>query len=111
MAINYRRLGKGAAAIHAVVWSAVATVGVLIAGMLVPDWAHIPNVAFLVPQILGMYGLAKELQGPAVEAHRREGGRLASAWARRGSASSPAPSSSRILVGVIILIASIALVD
>jgi hypothetical protein len=50
----------------------------------VPDEAHIPNAAFFVPQIIGMYYVAKSLQGPAVDAHRREGGSLASSWGAAG---------------------------
>ncbi len=84
MAINYKRLGQGAAAIHAVLWSAVATAAIIAVGIMVPDEAHIPNAAFFVPQIIGMYYVAKSLQGSAVEAHRREGGSLASSWGAAG---------------------------
>ena len=49
-----------------------------------PDEAHIPNAAFFVPQIIGMYYVAKSLQGSAVDAHRREGGSLASSWGAAG---------------------------
>jgi hypothetical protein len=51
---------------------------------LIPDEAHIPNAIFIVPQIFGMYGLAKSLQGHAVEAHRHNGGSLASPWGAAG---------------------------
>jgi hypothetical protein len=84
MAINYKRLGQGAAAIHAILWSAVATAAIIAVGIMAPDEAHIPNAAFLVPQIIGMYYVAKSLQGPTVEAHRREGGSLASSWGAAG---------------------------
>ncbi len=96
MAINYKRLGQGAAAVHAVFWSLVATVVIIGAGMLIPEDVKIPNVAFLAPQIIGMYYLAKSLQGPAIEAHPGEGGSLASNWGAAGIG---------ILTGIVVLAA------
>jgi tetratricopeptide (TPR) repeat protein len=84
MAINYKRLRRPAAAVHSVVWTVVFTTAIIAVGMILPDNLHIPNASFVVPQIFAMYGLAKSLQGPAIEAHQRLGGSLASAWGAAG---------------------------
>lgn len=70
MTLNYNRLGRRAAAIHAVVWAVVCTAAILAAGTLLPDDAPIPNSVCVVPPIIAMYWLAKSLQGPAVEKHQ-----------------------------------------
>jgi hypothetical protein len=84
MALNYRRLGRTGAALHALLWSTVATVLLIVVCMMIPDEVHIPNAAFLISQIGGMYYTAKSLQGPAIESHQRKGGSLASAWRAAG---------------------------
>ena len=65
---------------QAVVWSILGTAAILSLAMLIPDNAHFPGAAFAVPQIFGMYYLAKALQEKAVEDHQRRGGLLASNW-------------------------------
>ena len=84
MAINYKRLGFPGKATHAVVWSAVATAVILAIAVFMPEDIHIPNMAFVIPQLVVMYLLAKTLQGPAMETHQAQGGPCASAWLAAG---------------------------
>lgn len=84
MAFNYRRLCRPAAAVHAVVWTVAFTTAIIAISIILPGNLHIPNASFVVPPILAMCGLAKSLQGPAVAAHQRLGGALASAWGAAG---------------------------
>jgi hypothetical protein len=101
MAINYKRLGRPVAAIHAVVWTAVATAIIMATAMMIPDEYNVPSVVFLAPQIFCMYGLAKSLQGPAIEAHRSDLGLMASAWGAAGIG---------LLTGVVVLVAVFAII-
>lgn len=96
MAINYRRVGRFTAAVHAVVWTTVFTVAIVAGGMVLPDDVRIPNTSFVVPQIIAMYFLAKGLQGSAIDGHQRRGGSLASAWGAAGVG---------IITAVIVLVA------
>jgi hypothetical protein len=93
MAINYRRLGRLAAAVHAVVWTFLFTAALITVALMLPDDVHIPNSAFVVPQIVAMYFVAASLQGPDVAEHEGRGGLRASAWGAAGIG---------ILVGVVI---------
>ncbi len=94
MAINYRRLGRLVAAVHAVVWTVVFSAAIITVAMVLPDDVHIPNSAFVVPQIVAMYFLAASLQGRDIEEHQRRGGLRASAWGAAGIG---------VLVGVVIV--------
>jgi hypothetical protein len=77
MALNYRRLGQKSKATLAVVYGIVAT-------------ALATGVGFFLPQGVGSgvgigllfatMNVAKSLQGPAIEEHQRQGGKLASRW-------------------------------
>lgn len=84
MAINYKRVGRSIAALHAVVWTALVTTAIIAVAIILPDDVNIPNAVFFLPQIIAMYYFAKSLQGPVVEAHERLGGSLASAWGAAG---------------------------
>jgi hypothetical protein len=84
MAINYKRLGRLVAAVHAVVWTVVFTAAIITVAMILPDDVHIPNSAFVVPQLIAMYFLAASLQGRDLEEHQRRGGLRASAWGAAG---------------------------
>jgi hypothetical protein len=101
MALNYKRLGRPTAALHTLGWTTLATAMILAAGMMVPDEVHIPSGALVVPQIFVMYYLAKSLQGPLIEAHRRNSGRLASSWGAAGIG---------ILAAIIVVVAIVAVV-
>jgi hypothetical protein len=105
MAINYRRLGRDTAAIHAVVWTIVATVTIIVLSMLVPDDAHIPDAAYFAPQLFGMYVLAKQLQGHTIDTHRLHGGALASAWGAAGIALLVGLVIGMIIIGVVFAVA------
>jgi len=80
MSRNYKKLGKHAAATKALVYSAIATVAVLVISFLIPEDLNIPNLAFTIPQIIVMVQLAKKEQGADIEAHAANGGVLASDW-------------------------------
>jgi hypothetical protein len=95
LAINYKRLGQSAAAIHAVVWSTVITATIIAAAMFLPDDLPVPNGALVVPQLIAMYYAAKSLQARDLDTHQRRGGRMASAWAAAGIG---------VLVGVVLAV-------
>ena len=80
MSRNYKKLGKDAAAIKALVYSALATVAVLVISFLIPEDLNIPNLVFTIPQIIVMVQLAKKEQGSDIDAHVANGGALASDW-------------------------------
>jgi len=80
MSRNYKKLGKDAAAMKALVYSALATVAVLVISFLIPEDLNIPNLAFTIPQIIVMVQLAKKKQGNDIDAHVANGGALASDW-------------------------------
>jgi hypothetical protein len=86
MAINYKRLERGAAAVHAVVWTIFAMVGLIGLALMLPESLHIPNAAFFIPQIIAMHYLSTQLQGPSIERHQRSGGQMASWWLAVGIA-------------------------
>jgi hypothetical protein len=81
MAINYKRLGKGGAAVGAIVMGIGVTAIAALAGYFTPGtYAAGISVAFVV----AMKGLAQAMQGKAVEHHEQLGGELASRWAAAG---------------------------
>ena len=82
LALNYRRLGRPAAAAASVVLGALATVGLGAVALGLPE--KFPNFALPAIYIGALVGLAVWLQGPALEAHRGQGGREASAWKALG---------------------------
>ena len=104
MAINFKRLGRFTAAIHAVVWTAVFTAMILMSDFFLPDEVQVPNIAYVVVQVIAMYYLAKSLQGPAVETHQGRSGSLASAWAAAGIGIAVGAIVVGVIVGVVILL-------
>ena len=72
LALNYRRLGRTGAAAMAITLGALATIVLMFIGFSLPSKAPRAIVAAL-PMLLMMM-LAKKLQGPAVEAHKKAGG-------------------------------------
>lgn len=83
LAINYARLDRPTAAMHALVWSVVATVLLMVALTVMPD-VRIPNLAYLAPQLIVMYLVAQNLQERLIREHRQRLGRMASGWAAAG---------------------------
>lgn len=76
MAINYRRLGKSPMALTSVVLGALVT-GLMIAlGSILPTQAL--SVGIAVGMVVVMMALTRQLQGPALEAHRAAGGKVGS---------------------------------
>jgi hypothetical protein len=96
MALNYRRLGLPAKAMHSAIWSAVATAALIAIAIGMPDDIKIPNMLFLIAQVLAMFIVATKLQGANLSSHQFHGGRLASAWGAAGIA---------ILCSIVIMIA------
>lgn len=83
LAINYHRLGRGAAVWHAAGWSLLATALLLAFATVGPD-LPVGSSAYWVPQLLGMYFIANSLQGQLLTEHRAKQGRLSSAWLAAG---------------------------
>jgi hypothetical protein len=100
MALTYRRLGQPSAAVKAVVIGVVATAALVGVGFLVPMGALQTGVG--IGALIAMIQLAKRLQGPAVEAHTRAGGRLASRWAAAGIGLLALVAICGVLVGIVV---------
>ncbi|AZZ91245.1 hypothetical protein EUZ85_11100 [Hahella sp. KA22] len=84
LAKNFRKLGKESHARKAIAGSLAATIGVIIAALLVPAEWHVPKLVYFAPQIMVMLQLANLFQGKAIRGHRENGGELASNWAAAG---------------------------
>ena len=84
MSINYKRLGKQAEASKALVYSLIASVAILALIMMIPEDINIPNMVFLIPQILGMYKIAELYQKEDLENHIAAGGEYVSNWVAFG---------------------------
>jgi hypothetical protein len=82
MACNYWKLGKRRLSGAALLLGSIATGLALVLAFLVPD--KFPGVVLTVPAMLGMYFLARSVQGPAFELHLQQGGRKASGWGAAG---------------------------
>ena len=104
MAINYARLGRTAAAIHAVVWSAAAITAIIGGTMLLSDDTNIPNLVAIAPQVIGMYFVARALQERDIESHQQSGGQLASAWGAAGIAIAAAVLILVVLFAVLMVL-------
>jgi hypothetical protein len=77
MARNYSRFGDQAAVVRTVFAGVVATGLLLAIGNLVPSGLQLP---LAVSALAAITGIARALQGAAVEKHVRLGGRIASRW-------------------------------
>lgn len=84
MAVNYQRLGRVGAAIHAFVWTLLFSTALIMLAVLLPDEIYIPTASYILVQIGGMYYVAKSYQGAILEEHRQRDGMLASAWGAAG---------------------------
>ena len=76
MAMNYKRLGKSSAAVGVIVFGVILTVTMIVIGGLIP--ARGASLGLCIGALAGMIALTKQLQGPALEAHRAAGGRVGS---------------------------------
>ena len=84
LAINYRRLGRCAAAVQAIVAALLGEAAMFALAYVVPDTLHIPNIAYTLLQVFLMTALTTRLQGPALRAHLEAGGHLGSGWSAAG---------------------------
>ena len=82
LALNYWKWGQKPFAAAAVAAGLLTTAVLFWLAMVVP--ASVPAAAFLLPQILAGYFLAKSLQGRRFDAHVVAGGRKASNWIGAG---------------------------
>ena len=80
MAINYSRMGSKTAARITVVIAVIATIALFAVIFAIPEDINIPNVVFLVPQLVAVYAIANGLQGDQVRQHAARRGTVASAW-------------------------------
>ncbi len=82
LAINYWRVGRKSAAWTIAVAGLFASMGVFAAAAVLPE--DVPNMLFVLIQLLAMYFAATGLQQTLISQHRRDGGRMASKWAAAG---------------------------
>jgi hypothetical protein len=82
MAMNYRRLGNGSAAVGTVLLGVMGTAVAMAAGFVIK--ANSVAMATSVGLLVATITLARQLQGPAVETHRAMGGKIASRWLGAG---------------------------
>lgn len=82
LAINYKRLGKSAAAWKAVLLGTLGTALLVGIGIAIDNSAVGSGIGIGV--LVGMMGLARSVQGPVVAEHVSRGGRLASGWGATG---------------------------
>jgi ABC-type nickel/cobalt efflux system permease component RcnA len=80
LAKNFRVLGDHDRARKMLIYSGVGTVVMLSIGFAIPESWNIPNVVFLVPQLLAMHQYAKRNQEAHIQAHVENGGQLESNW-------------------------------
>jgi hypothetical protein len=82
LAINYWKWGRKGLAVAAVTVALLATAVLGWLAWIAPMW--VPAVAFLAPQVLAGYFLARWLQGKRFDAHIAGGGKQASNWVGAG---------------------------
>ena len=82
LAINYRRLGRPAAAFNALLGFGFASFALIPLAYFSPE--EIPSAVYWLPQVIAVYAVAKGLQGDALNRHRWAGGPLASSWGAFG---------------------------
>jgi hypothetical protein len=84
MAINYRRIGEPARATYAIILGILGTVASIGIALVLPD--RVPSAAIVVPQLFAMIAIARAMQGPMLERHVQQGGKIASMWKAAGIA-------------------------
>ncbi|MCC2669400.1 MAG: hypothetical protein K0Q72_1871 [Armatimonadetes bacterium] len=77
VALNYRRLGKRATAVKAVVCGVVATVLAMVIASLLPQGL---STGFGLALLFSTSYMANVFQGTAIAEHKRQGGKIASRW-------------------------------
>jgi hypothetical protein len=82
LTINYFRLGKPAAAWATIAFGLLACAALIALLLVLPE--SIPGPVLGLPLFLGMWGLAKGLQGSAYAEHLQNGGEGSSSWAAAG---------------------------
>ena len=80
LAVNFGRLSQAASKKRTLVLSFLGTVALFTLFFLIPEDFPIPDVAYLVPQLVAMHVLARSLQGETIDSHVSRGGALVSVW-------------------------------
>ncbi len=80
LAINYWRLGNEVAARNSLLFSVMATLGILLIAYSIPDDVNLPNIIFTVIQLVVMIQIAKQLQGVDINNHIDNDGAVESNW-------------------------------
>ena len=78
LAHNYRSLGRQSTAIQLLIWGTLGTVLLLVMSYFLPE--NFPNGVLPIGYTVGMYLLAKQLQGKDYESHIANGGVKGSTW-------------------------------
>jgi hypothetical protein len=76
MALTYGALHDAKKAKKALAYGVAGTIAVIVLAFVLPE--NIPASVFPIAYTLGVFQVAKQLQGPAVAAHRTQGGKLGS---------------------------------
>jgi hypothetical protein len=76
MALTYGALHDAKKAKRALAYGVAGTVAVIALAFMLPE--SIPGSALPIGYTIGVFQVTKQLQGPAVEAHRTQGGKLGS---------------------------------
>lgn len=74
MTLTYGALHEPKKARKALAYGLAATTGVMVLAFVLPD--NIPATALPMAYTMGVFQTAKQLQGPAVTAHRARGGKI-----------------------------------
>lgn len=78
MAMNYRRLGRPAAANKVILWGVAGTAALIALGFALGN--HAPGIPLAFVPVAVMLQLARSLQGGAFSQHKAAGGKVASLW-------------------------------
>jgi hypothetical protein len=103
LAINLMRLGRKSAAWGVILGSVICTTGILVAAFYIPDDVKIPNVVYLVPQLVLMYVVAKGMVGSDIQRHERSDGAMASMWGAAGISVAAAAFILAVIFGGVML--------
>jgi hypothetical protein len=103
LAHNYRSVGQGSAGRKALLWGGLGTVGLLIVSLFLLE--HFPNSVLPASYSMGMYQLAKQLQGREVASHLAAGGARGSNWSVVGIGVACLLVLLVVMIGVAVVVA------
>lgn len=105
MALNYSRLKSPAAARLSWITGLVASTAYFFAITTIPDKIldSLPNLIFIIPQLIAVYLAANHFQSAQIVEHERAGGAIASGWRSCGVGLLSLPVSLAVFFGVVFL--------